>query len=69
MSCRYTKEFAVWTASTPAGPWALQLNKSLKEQTETRMGWTIDTVFARYVRFSCMDYHELGCALQYFNIY
>ena len=66
---RFTKEFAVWTAPNPTGPWTLQLTKSLEQQTEVRMGWTMETVFARYVRFSCMKYYNLGCALQYFKIY
>ena len=66
---RFTKGFAVWTAPTPTGHWTLQLNKTLAEQTNMRMGWTMETVFARYVRFSCMDYYKLGCALQYFKIY
>ena len=55
------------------GPWWKVLEKKTLQETTVdgvtpyKMTFTTDTVFARYVKFTCIENYEDSCALQYFS--
>ncbi len=69
---RSTKRFRVEYAKSLAGPWIRILEKEVADArsvTPYLMTYTVDVVFARYVKFTCTEFYGWGCALQYFAIH
>ncbi len=69
-----TRVFKVETTKYyPDGPWFTILKKPMADNRLASnppyvMGFTADTHFARYVRFTCVEMWGDFCALQYFSV-
>jgi hypothetical protein len=55
------------------GPWHEVLRKTMADPIPVanpplRMGYTMDARYAQYVKLTCLDYYNDGCALHYFGI-